>query len=357
MTSCLGAKSGGLSRPTLVSQQIDQQIKNENKKLQHFKLLLLGTGESGKSTFAKQMTLIHCTEFPKGFMESFISVLMDNALSGMLILLEFLEVLGHSFPNELRDDATLVLNASILTEEVARAITRIWKDPAVKNITNESGDDAQIPGGVFCANYYFTHAERFAKSDFMPKKEDILFARRKTTGVLETGFTVGTTNFTLVDVGGQRSERKKWLHCFGGVAAVLYLTAINEYDMYLEEDQQTNRLVESLKLWKSLTSSNYFKKTPFILFLNKSDIFQEKVRTSPLSNIFPEYGEFVAKNPKMKNDFEKGWKYIAQQYHAHFGAEYFYPHLTCTLDTDQCSKVFLSVQDTLLKSSIGNILV
>jgi len=34
----------------------------------------------------------------------------------------------------------------------------------------------------------------------------------------------------MVDVGGQRSERRKWIHCFEGVKAIIFLTAINEYD-------------------------------------------------------------------------------------------------------------------------------
>ena len=34
----------------------------------------------------------------------------------------------------------------------------------------------------------------------------------------------------MLDVGGQRSERRKWIHCFDDVKAIIFLTAINEYD-------------------------------------------------------------------------------------------------------------------------------
>jgi hypothetical protein len=54
----------------------------------------------------------------------------------------------------------------------------------------------------------------------------------------------------------------------------LFPRAINEYDMKLEEDDNTNRLIESLKLWKALTSTDFFKPIPFMLFLNKSDLFK-----------------------------------------------------------------------------------
>jgi len=40
----------------------------------------------------------------------------------------------------------------------------------------------------------------------------------------------------MVDVGGQRSERKKWIHCFENVTAIIFMVAANEYDMTLVED-------------------------------------------------------------------------------------------------------------------------
>lgn len=74
-------------------------------------------------------------------------------------------------------------------------------------------------------------------------------AKLRTTGIVETTFSMSSINFTLVDVGGQRCERRKWLHCFDSVTAVIYLAALDEYNMTLEEDNSTNRLEESLRLF------------------------------------------------------------------------------------------------------------
>jgi len=41
----------------------------------------------------------------------------------------------------------------------------------------------------------------------------------------------------MVDVGGQRSERRKWIHCFEGVTSVLFLVAISEYDQVLSSSE------------------------------------------------------------------------------------------------------------------------
>lgn len=142
-----------------------------------------------------------------------------------------------------------------------------------------------------------------------------------------------------------------------------------------------NRLVESLKLWKALTSSQFFKKTPFVLFLNKSDLFAEKLKRTPLIGIFADFEQFE-KDPanSQMTDYEKAWKYISKQYQrmlfsssrffsfpfflifslyfstnvflVHFAGGIFYPYLTCALDTEQCQKVFNVIQDTLFKEAI-----
>jgi guanine nucleotide-binding protein G(i) subunit alpha len=67
----------------------------------------------------------------------------------------------------------------------------------------------------------------------------------------------------MFDVGGQRSERKKWIHCFENVTAIVFLVAISEYD------QSINRMQEALVLFDSICNSRWFVRTSIILFLNK----------------------------------------------------------------------------------------
>lgn len=50
----------------------------------------------------------------------------------------------------------------------------------------------------------------------------------------------------MFDVGGQRSERKKWIHCFEGVTAIIFIVAMSEYDLTLAEDQEMVRSQSSL---------------------------------------------------------------------------------------------------------------
>ena len=86
----------------------------------------------------------------------------------------------------------------------------------------------------------------------------------------------------MFDVGGQRNERKKWIHCFENVTAVIFVAAISEYDQVLYEDDTTNRMHEALELFDEICNSRWFRETSIILFLNKRDLFNEKISRVPV---------------------------------------------------------------------------
>lgn len=105
-----------------------------------------------------------------------------------------------------------------------------------------------------------------------------------------TIFTITNLSlYRMFDVGGQRSERKKWIHCFEGVTAIIFCVALSGYDLVLAEDEEMNRMIESMKLFDSICNSKWFVETSIILFLNKKDLFEEKIPRSPLTICFPEY--------------------------------------------------------------------
>ena len=75
-----------------------------------------------------------------------------------------------------------------------------------------------------------------------------------------------------IDVGGQRNERRKWIHVFDDILLLMFVAAVSEFDQVLEEDNMTNSLEESLQLFETITASDFFKSTPIVLFLNKIDV-------------------------------------------------------------------------------------
>ncbi|KAL6461999.1 hypothetical protein MHYP_G00301440 [Metynnis hypsauchen] len=149
---------------------------------------------------------------------------------------------------------------------------------------------------------------RIVSQDYVPTEMDVLRVRIRTTGVIETQFKVKHLVFRLYDVGGQRTERRKWISCFEDVRAVLFVVALSGYDMTLVEDPSVNRLQESLKLFSSICNNVFFRSTSMILFMNKIDLFQEKILHSGrhLRYYLPLYrGEYSALQIP-----QRGWRSV-----------------------------------------------
>ncbi|KAH8625217.1 hypothetical protein IG631_20682 [Alternaria alternata] len=144
----------------------------------------------------------------------------------------------------------------------------------------------------------------------------------------------------MFDVGGQRSERKKWIHCFENVTTILFLVAISEYDQLLFEDETVNRMQEALTLFDSICNSRWFVKTSIILFLNKIDRFKEKLPVSPMKNYFPDYEggpDYAAACDYILNRFVSLNQHETKQIYTHF---------TCATDTMQIRFVMAAVNDS-----------
>jgi len=152
----------------------------------------------------------------------------------------------------------------------------------------------------------------------------------------------------LIDVGGHRSERRKWIHCFEGVTAVLFCAALNDYDQMLLEDAETNRMHESLTLFEELSNSRWFAETAIILFLNKKDLFAEKIKRVPLTVCFPEYTG--------ANDFNNACGYIRRQFVSRHSRKGIYTHFTCATDTESFKVVFSAVQDIVLRKQLEDVM-
>lgn len=154
-------------------------------------------------------------------------------------------------------------------------------------------------------------------------------------------------HFKMVDVGGQRSERKKWIHCFQDVTAVIFCVALSEYDLKLFEDDETNRMQESLRLFKEMCNLMWFKNTAMILFLNKRDLYEEKIRRVPLTKCFPEYTG--------PGDIDSTIKYIQYQFELQnttYPKKPIYAHTTTATDTENIDRVFTAVKDSVLRRAL-----
>ncbi|KAJ1736768.1 guanine nucleotide-binding protein subunit alpha [Coemansia sp. BCRC 34490] len=332
------------------NDEIDSQLRKERMNLRNeVKMLLLGAGESGKSTIIKQMKLIHDGGYSQEERESFKEVIFSNTIQSMRVLLEAMEALHITLQHgENQTHASVIMNmpsqieAENLPAEVSSAVKALWTDEGVRDCFKRS-NEFQLNDS---ASYYFDSIGRICQDGYLPTDQDVLRSRVKTTGINETIFRVGELTYRMLDVGGQRSERKKWIHCFENVTAILFLVAISEYDQVLIEDDTVNRMQEALTLFDSICNSRWFVKTSIILFLNKMDIFREKLPHSPMKKYFPDF--------EGGNDIDAASEYILKRFVSlnQSDAKQIYTHFTCATDTTQIRFVMAAVNDIIIQMNL-----
>jgi guanine nucleotide-binding protein G(i) subunit alpha len=140
-------------------------------------------------------------------------------------------------------------------------------------------------------NSLFDAVTRISDSEYIPTDIDILGSRIKTTGITETTFELNGMPAKFYDPGGTRSERKKWIHTFKKVNAIVFLVDIAAYDRSLFEDESANRMQEALTVFESIVNSRHFPptQTRFILLFTKVDRLEETLRRSPIRKFFPDF--------------------------------------------------------------------
>ncbi|CCK73103.1 guanine nucleotide-binding protein subunit alpha KNAG_0M02500 [Huiozyma naganishii CBS 8797] len=227
--------------------------------------------------------------------------------------------------------------------EIAHSIKALWEnDKGIRQCFHRS-NEFQLEGS---ASYYFDNILKFADQNYVCTDEDILKGRIKTTGITENDFNIGSTKFKVLDAGGQRSERKKWIHSFQGITAVIFVLATSEYDQMLFEDERVNRMHESIMLFETLVNSKWFSNTPFILFLNKIDLFEEKVKKTPIRKYFPDYQGRIG-------DAEAGLSYFEKIFLSlNRNNKPIYVRRTCATDTQTMKFVLSAVTDLIIQQNL-----
>jgi len=232
----------------------------------------------------------------------------------------------------------------VIDPDMASHIKYLWEDPGIRQ-TWENRSLFQLTCADGC-KYFFDNIMDIGKKAYLPSYNDVLRVRARTTGIVETSFACDGTMFRMVDVGGQRNERRKWFHCFDGVTAVIFVAAISEYDQVLYEDAKKNRMVEALDLFGEICGSAFFQNTAMILFLNKDDLFREKIRRVDLKSCFPEYNggsNYDSATSFIKSEFVKMNKVESKE---------IYVHVTCATDTSNIEFTFNAVKDILVRRGL-----
>ena len=155
-------------------------------------------------------------------------------------------------------------------------------------------------------------------------------------------------------MGGQRSERRKWIDCFDNVTAVIFIVALSEYDQTLAEAKRTNRMVEALELFRSVCNNRAFEDTSILLFLNKKDIFAEKIMYSDIADQRP-FSDYSGAT----KSFDEGVGYFISKFKDCLMDDEFndsFIHTTCATDTNNMQFVLDSTR-TILMAGVSSVVM
>ena len=200
-------------------------------------------------------------------------------------------------------------------------------------------------------------SSRICANDYVASQQDMLQCRIRTSGIVEEEYVIDDVAFVVFDVGGQRNERKKWIHCFEDVTAVIFVAALSEYDQTLYEQANVNRMSEALTLFRDIVNNQYFTRSAVILFLNKKDLFEVKVQESSIKAV-ADFSDFdgAADGEEAYDDginYFEG-KFLEQVVEDPTMSEkkQVYTHVTCATDKGNVKTVFNACKETILRSNL-----
>merc|ERR1712157_639488 len=178
--------------------------------------------------------------------------------------------------------------------------------------------------------YFWDNLDRIANKDYVPTKQDIINIRFRSTGIVEMTFTIKELRFHIFDLGGQRSERKKWIQCFDNVTAIVFVISLSCYNELMFEDGTQTKMEDAMQL---------FEKT-----------IANKIKGLPIT-VDPTFDDFDGSNAY---DYGQTTAFIQKKFKA-VNSSYdrmMYDHLTCALDEENVSSVFKGISLLTMRNNL-----
>ncbi|CAO4384956.1 unnamed protein product [Caenorhabditis nigoni] len=364
------------------NRQIETQIRIENQaNKRKIKMLLLGISDSGKSTIVKQMRVNYCNGFNETEVVNAIFLIRNNIIDAF------------------KHISLLILDSHIIKSDTEKVLLKLFAFESQKIEMMQEVDELRLINSIRVLecitvffehysyhpmipdniHYFFPHLERIAVSEYMPTVEDLIHMRQTTLGVHEISFDYQTQTIRLIDVGGQKTERRKWIHFFEGVTAVMFVCSLSSFNQATEQEPNNafawesslnkvqnkilvrstgkakqrpgmvNRLDESVDLFTSIRENNFLKSSNFMLFLNKIDLLGKKLETIQFVNHFPAYEQWITND----NSVQSVAEFIESMFREGLDADQkIYAHLTQATITTNIEYTFGLCCDVIFNKNI-----
>lgn len=249
----------------------------------------------------------------------------------------------------------------------AQDLNSLWSDPVVQEYLGKSKFKMEHSPGFFLAD-----VDRIVSREYVPTDDDILRARLKTIGVTEHRFSIGSKSgknphslsattggipreWVVYDVGGSRTQRAAWLPYFDTSDAIIFIASLSAFDQTLTEDPTLNRMEDSLRMFRDLVSSPVLKDVNIVLFLNKVDLLDSKLKSGiQLAHYFKRYGDRPNETEAVKAYFRAKFTAIYRKFTPPHSKRIFAIHTTSLTDPEKTRVILQVVGETILSAHIKN---
>jgi len=322
-------------------------------------VLCLGGGGCGKSTFVKQMKLIHHEAWDDIELENYSKIIRANMVYGLQEALDEAKRAKTAI-SDIEEATNVVLDirpraVDLSDVEVKKNLLEVYNHKDIQKLLNRE-NNTELSVDSDHLRYYYEHFDRIADPAFVPTDKDILMCRQRTAGASTTSIYINKKYFEFTDVGGQKPEQHKWPQILQQqhYAAILFFVASNEYDMTSSEDPERTKMAISRKIFGEVCNSEQIGDSPIVLLLNKLDLFHSKLGNKKgwksFKATFPDYKGTQEDIPALN--------YIADTYKGVLDPSrskdmVLNVHNTCALDTEALSVVWTSIREGIVRSGLS----
>ncbi|OTA57547.1 P-loop containing nucleoside triphosphate hydrolase protein [Hypoxylon sp. EC38] len=277
------------------------------------KLCLLGVSGSGKSTLFKSLS---GQSYHHNSMTLLLyrSTIQEHTSTCIKYLLDFIADLHNISKTQYEDLREKYRRVGSLLSPTSNKKTYMFPDPlydrTIETMATRGLDRLihdwkvqwEVPGirtlyglrifndeaGPQEAEYFLNSYNRISHPHYIPTIEDIRRLPITTTGITEHPISFGNVVYKVVDPGGARAERRKWIHTIIDTEVVIFTFDISSYCFGVMEDIESGNFEEQVVIWESLIDFSLLQKANFIVIFTKVDrLTFSRLTRWPFSSYFP----------------------------------------------------------------------
>eukprot|EP00095_Tigriopus_kingsejongensis_P006263 snap_masked-scaffold136_size321413-processed-gene-2.4 protein:Tk06263 transcript:snap_masked-scaffold136_size321413-processed-gene-2.4-mRNA-1 annotation:"achain structure of heterotrimeric g protein galpha-q beta gamma in complex with an inhibitor ym-254890" len=336
------------------SRTIDRNIRKEVWLTKNIvKVLLVGSQGSGKSTFLKQMRIIHGSGFSEEDRVAFKAAIHEQAIKALVNILEGMSHLSIEFQSsrttleaDIFQEVSSRLTTMTLSPGLGLLMARIWRDEGVKAAYRKSRESRADDSNA----YILDCLTRLSNPIFIPTNQDILQLRAKSPIPMtdEASFDLKGIHFVVKEVNADLFERGRWVSCFDDVATIIFVASLADFDILVPDLSGQNRMRKSLKLFQTICQSEFFKQIAMILFMNKVDVFRRKLISGQ------HLKDFLWNYKGPDQDLQASSMFLLRQFMElnAMPPKIIYTHFSCAVETPAMKFILNAVTDMVIRSHL-----